>query len=93
MTVSSSVNGREIVFFATEVALKQGQNEIWTKCNVTAPGGYVFEKATLTWHSLNFAQEFVEGGKKQVLSLFPHGKALHVDAEMVDESTSLILCD
>ena len=78
---------QEIEFKADNVILQQGRNEIQTTCNFTAPGIYIFERAEMIWHSLVFKQEFVEAGKKQYLSLYPHGNALRVGAELGREST------
>ena len=44
----------------------------------------------MEWHSLVFQQEFVETGKKQHLSLYPHGNALRVRAEMASECISFV---
>ena len=87
--VASVLTGQEIEFKAEKVLLRQGKNEIYTTCNITAPGVYIFEKAALEWHSLAFKQEFVETGKKQHLSLYPHGRALCVSGGISRESNSL----
>lgn len=87
--VTSVLTGHELWFKANNVELKLGKNEIQTTSNITAPGVYIFERALLEWHSLVFQQEFVEMGKKQYLSLYPHGNALRVDAEIANESIDL----
>ena len=87
--VTSVLTHQELWFTAENVYLEQGKNEVQTTCNITAPGVYIFEKAVLRWHSLVFQQEFVEMGRKQSLSIYPHGNALHVSAEMAGESNTL----
>jgi len=84
--VTSVLTGQELLFTADNVALEHGKNEIQTTCNITAPGVYIFERAVLHWHSLVFQQDFLEMGRKQSLSLYPHGNALHVSVEMSRES-------
>jgi len=86
LKVTSVLTGQELYFTASNVPLSPGKNEIQTTCNITAPGVYVFERVSLYWHSLVFQQEFVEMGRKQSVSLYPHGNALHVSAEMAGES-------
>ena len=88
--VTSVLTGQEIWFKAENIELQIGKNEIQTTCNVTAPGVYIFERALLEWHCLVFQQEFVEAGKKQYLSLYPHGNALRVSAEIASEGWSLV---
>ena len=88
--VTSVLIGQEIWFTAENIELQIGKNEIQTTCNITAPGVYIFERAVLEWHSLVFQQEFVETGKKQHLSLYPHGNALRVRAEMASECISFV---
>jgi hypothetical protein len=82
--------GQELWFKAENIELQIGKNEIQTTCNVTAPGVYIFERALLEWRCLVFQQEFVETGKKQYLSLYPHGNALRVNAEIASEGVSLV---
>ena len=88
--VTSVLTGQEIWFKAENVELQIGKNEIQITCNVTAPGAYIFEQALLEWHCLVFQQEFVETGKKQYLSLYPHGNALQVSADIASEGVSLV---
>jgi hypothetical protein len=87
--VTSISSGEEIWFTTSTVELKPGRNEIWTTCNITAPGVYIFERAVLEWFSLFFRQDFIDAGRKQSLSLYPHGNALRVNAEMAGESIAL----
>lgn len=87
LKVISVLTGQELVFKAQpNLELSPGKNEMQTTCNITAPGVYIFERVVLEWHSLVFQQEFVEMGKKQYLSLYPHGNALCVSAEIASES-------
>src|SRR5271155_2062068 len=86
LKVTSVLTGQELYFTASNVPLSPRKNEIQTTCNITAPGVYIFERVSLYWHSLVFQQEFVEMGRKQSVSLYPHGNALHVSAEMAGES-------
>lgn len=77
----------DVTFNADNVTLHPGKNEVWTTCNITAPGVYIFERVILQWHSLAFKQDFVETGRKQHLNLYPHGDALGIDAELAREGT------
>ena len=86
--VTSVLTGKELWFKANNVQLQIGKNEIQTTSNITAPGVYIFEQALLEWRALVFQQEFIETGNKQYLSLYPHGNALRVGAEIARDSMS-----
>ena len=84
--VTSSLLGHELWFVRDNVKLPPGKSEVWTYCDITSPGPYVFERAVVEWHSLVFGQDFIDASKKQSLNLYPHGNALRVSAEMERES-------
>jgi len=85
----SATTGQELYFTISDISLKPGENEIYLTCNTTVPGVYIFEQVILQWRTLSFKQEFVDAGRKQQLTLHPHGTALSVDVRMDRESISL----
>jgi hypothetical protein len=87
LKITSTTTGQELLFHTSKVSLDTSKNVIWINCNTTAPGVYIFENAVLEWYSLSLKQEFVEMGRKQYLSLYPHGNALRVSVGMAPEST------
>src|SRR5579862_9644983 len=68
-----STSGREIYFTSSILEISPRINDIWTHCNTTAPGQYIFESITLSWGKISWTEDFVEMGRKQGLSLYPHG--------------------
>jgi hypothetical protein len=90
--ITPTISGQELCFTNNTIELNPGKNEIWTTCNTTAPGVYIFERAVVEWYSMVFEQEFIEAGRKQYLGLYPHGNALRVGAGMAGESMVFVLC-
>lgn len=90
LKVTSTTTGKDLEFQSSNVTLDKGKNVIWITCNTTAPGVYIFESAVLEWYGLSLKQEFVEMGRKQYLSLYPHGNALRVNVDMAPESIAHI---
>ena len=86
--VTSVQTGRDLAFKADNVTLNPGKNVVWTTCNITATGIYIFERVLLKWHSLVFKQDFVETGRKQHLNLYPHGDAMAIDADLARDGAS-----
>jgi hypothetical protein len=92
-----STSGREVYFTAASPELVPGRNEVWVNTSITAPGQYIFESISLEWERINWKQEFVEMGRKQGLSLFPHGMALGISAKLddvvyLDRMKKLVVC-
>jgi hypothetical protein len=86
LKITSTTTGQDLEFQSSNITLEKGKNTVWITCNTTAPGVYIFESAILEWYGLSLKQEFVEMGRKQYLSLYPHGNALRVNVDMAPES-------